>query len=60
MRGIMAARTKPLQVLAAQSAGGYSQYASFELPAPKSGVKLIDPSEAGKLIDILRNEAKVI
>lgn len=60
MRGIMAARTKPLQVLSAQSAGGYSAYTSFELPAPKSGVKLIDPSEAGKLIDILRNEAKVI
>jgi len=60
MRGIMAARTKPLQVVPAKTSGGYSQYASFELPAPKSGVKLIDPSEAGKLIDILRNEAKVI
>lgn len=60
MRGIMAARTKPLQVLPSQTAAGYSQYATFELPAAKSGVKLIDPSEAGKLIDILRNEAKVI
>jgi electron transfer flavoprotein beta subunit len=60
MRGIMAARTKPLQVLPAQTQGGYSQYSAFELPVAKSGVKLIDPSEAGKLIDILRNEAKVI
>jgi electron transfer flavoprotein beta subunit len=56
----VASAQKELQVLPSQTAAGYSQYATFELPAAKSGVKLIDPSEAGKLIDILRNEAKVI
>ena len=60
MRGIMAARTKPLQVLAPQAAANYTNYASYELPVAKTGVRLIDASEAGKLIDILRNEAKVI
>ena len=60
MRGIMAARTKPLQVLAPQAAANFSNYASYELPVAKTGVRLIDASEAGKLIDILRNEAKVI
>ena len=60
MRGIMAARTKPLQVLAPQASANYADYTAYELPAAKSGVRLIDVSEAGKLIDILRNEAKVI
>lgn len=60
MRGIMAARTKPLQVLAPQANANFSKCTSYELPVAKSGVKLIDAQEAGKLIDILRNEAKVI
>lgn len=60
MRGIMAARTKPLQVLPSQIEANYVNYTSFELPVAKSGVRLIDASDAGKLIDILRNEAKVI
>jgi electron transfer flavoprotein beta subunit len=49
-----------LQVLAPQATANFANYASYELPAAKSGVRLIDASEAGKLIDILRNEAKVI
>ncbi len=60
MRGIMAARTKPLQVLAPQDTQIASTYASYESPAAKSGVKLIDAQNAGQLIDILRNELKVI
>ena len=60
MRGIMAARTKPLQVLAAKETTPASQYVAYESPAPKSGVKLIDPSNAQELIHILRNELKVI
>jgi len=60
MRGIMAARTKPLAVVAASTQGGAVQYASFELPAAKQGVKLIEPERAADLIQILRNEAKVI
>jgi electron transfer flavoprotein beta subunit len=60
MRGIMAARTKPLQVVAAKETTPASQYVAYESPAPKSGVKLIDPSNAQELIHILRNELKVI
>ena len=48
------------QVLAPQASANYADYTAYELPAAKSGVRLIDVSEAGKLIDILRNEAKVI
>ena len=60
MRGIMAARTKPLQVVAAKETTPASQYVAYESHAPKSGVKLIDPSNAQELIHILRNELKVI
>jgi electron transfer flavoprotein beta subunit len=60
MRGIMAARTKPLAVIAAATQSGAVQYTSFDLPAAKQGVKLIEPERAADLIQILRNEAKVI
>lgn len=60
MRGIMAARTKPLKVVEASSAQANSQTLSFELPAAKGACKLISVEEAGQLIDLLHNEAKVI
>jgi hypothetical protein len=45
MRGIMAARTKPLQVLEAQTSTIGSLTQSFELPAPKGACKMIDASK---------------
>jgi electron transfer flavoprotein beta subunit len=60
MRGIMAARTKPLQIIEASVSNQAVSYQSYSLPAAKSGVKLIDPSNAAELINILKNEIKVI
>lgn len=60
MRGIMAARTKPLAVVEPSSGNNSSEYNSFELPAPKAGVKLISADNPAELIDLLHNEAKVI
>lgn len=60
MRGIMAARTKPLQVLEPTAGPSSVAYQSFELPEPKKGVKLIAPENAGELISLLQHEAKVI
>ncbi len=60
MRGIMAARTKPLHVVEPSSASAGSNYAQYELPPAKGAVKLIDPNNAGELMSILHNEAKVI
>jgi len=60
MRGIMAARTKPLQIIEASVSNQAVSYQSYSLPAAKSGVKLIDPSNAAELINILKNEVKVI
>ncbi|MEZ4738936.1 MAG: electron transfer flavoprotein subunit beta/FixA family protein [Flavobacteriales bacterium] len=60
MRGIMAARTKPLTVVPAASTDNVARTATFELPPPKGAVKMIPAEEAGKLIELLHTEAKVI
>jgi electron transfer flavoprotein beta subunit len=60
MRGIMAARTKPLRVVEATISQANTQIKSFELPAAKSGVKLIDPNNMDELVRLLKEEAKVI
>lgn len=60
MRGIMAARTKPLTVVEPVAENDYANYISFELPEAKQGVKLIDAANAGELLDLLRNEKKLI
>jgi hypothetical protein len=47
-------------VIEAVSAENASTYSLFESPQAKQAVRLIDASQAGQLIDILRNEAKII
>lgn len=58
MRGIMTARTKPLQVVAATDADVRTSVVTFEKPASKAAVKLVDSAE--ELVQLLHNEAKVI
>lgn len=60
MRGIMSARTKPLQVLPPFAEDVLTETDSFELPPPRKECKLIDPENVGELIDLLQNEAKVL
>jgi Electron transfer flavoprotein, beta subunit len=60
MRGIMMARKKPLQVLEPTSASALTGISSFEKPAPKGDVKLVDADNIDELINLLHNEAKVI
>ena len=60
MRGIMAARSKPLTVVPSSGAEPTTQVKSFSLPAEKGAVKLIDPENAEELINLLHTEAKVI
>lgn len=60
MRGIMAARTKPLKVVEPVAVGTYTQIPAYELPQPKAGCKIIDAAQAETLIELLHNEAKVI
>lgn len=60
MRGIMAARTKPLQVVPAVAAEAFTSYVSYTLPEAKKAVKLIDPNNMDELVNLLHTEAKVI
>lgn len=60
MRGIMAARTKPLKVVEPVASTPTSATLQFELPAAKGGVKLIPADQAEQLIEILHNEVKMI
>lgn len=60
MRGIMSARTKPLNVKPAVDSQKRTAVGSYEKPAPKSAVKMIDADNMNELVELLHNEAKVI
>jgi electron transfer flavoprotein beta subunit len=59
MRGIMAARTKPLKVVEPVEAEILTSFVQFELPAPKAGVKLIPADNPAELVRLLHEEAKI-
>lgn len=60
MRGIMMAKRKPLNVVAAVEASATTKVGHYELPPPKSAVQLIDPENMEELVRLLHEEAKVI
>lgn len=60
MRGIMAARTKPLTVIPAAEIVPLTAFESYDLPEGKSACKMIDPENMDELVALLHNEAKVI
>ena len=60
MRGIMSARTKPLKVVEPAAVDSGVKLVKFELPPPKSAVKIIPADQIDQLVDLLKNEAKVL
>lgn len=61
MRGIMAARQAPIEVISVtDTIQPYQQIISLEKPAPKSPVKMIDADHLDELINELRNVKKVL
>lgn len=60
MRGIMAARTKPLKVVEPVAVEALTAVVSFELPPAKAGVKLVSPDTPEELVRLLHEEAKAI
>ncbi|MEO9485431.1 MAG: electron transfer flavoprotein subunit beta/FixA family protein [Ekhidna sp.] len=60
MRGIMSARTKPLEVKEPTGDAPKTKVSKFELPPAKGDVKLVDPDNMDELVNLLKNEAKVI
>lgn len=60
MRGIMAARTKPLQVVEPSASENTTEVASYELPPAKGACKMVSADDPAELLNLLRNEAKII
>ncbi|MFK8056147.1 MAG: electron transfer flavoprotein beta subunit/FixA family protein [Saprospiraceae bacterium] len=60
MRGIMMAKRKPLEVVAASAGSGHVAVQSYMLPAAKGSVTLVDPDNMDELVRLLHEEAKVI
>lgn len=60
MRGIMSARTKPLNVVELTDATVHSSLSKYELPPAKGAVKMIDANNVEELVNLLKYEAKVI
>ena len=60
MRGIMMARKKPLNVLPALEVDNLTEIIEFEMPEPKGACKMVDAENVAELVNLLRNEAKVI
>jgi len=60
MRGIMASRTKPITVVSPSGDNNATAVSAYSLPPEKAGCKMINPENAGELIQLLHNEAKVI
>ena len=60
MRGIMAARTKPLKVVEPAAIEALTNITSYELPPAKAGVKLVAADNVAELVRLLHEEAKAI
>ncbi|MBT1697722.1 electron transfer flavoprotein subunit beta/FixA family protein [Fulvivirgaceae bacterium PWU4] len=60
MRGIMSARTKPLKVVEPKTAESGVKTQKFELPPPKGAVKMIPADNVPELVNLLKNEARVL
>ena len=60
MRGIMAARTKPLKVVEPITVDAQTQVSEFVLPPAKAGVKLVSPDNVEELVRLLHEEARAI
>lgn len=58
MRGIMAARTKPLKVVEPIAVQATTTIQTYDLPPAKSGVKLVAADNVDELVRLLKEEAK--
>lgn len=60
MRGIMGARSKPLEVIEPIEVEALTSFNHYETPATRGNVKLIAESNVNELVNLLHTEAKVI
>ncbi len=60
MRGIMSARSKPLNVQEPSEAAQKTETLRFELPPPKGEIRMFEEDQLDDLVKVLKDEAKVI
>jgi electron transfer flavoprotein beta subunit len=60
MRGIMAARTRPLKVVEPKETEPQTRFSNFSLPPAKAGVKIVSSENVEELVRLLHEEARVI
>ncbi|MFA6945507.1 MAG: electron transfer flavoprotein subunit beta/FixA family protein [Pedobacter sp.] len=60
MRGIMSARTKPLEVIEASEVEKLVVFKSYSIPAPRGSVTMLSGDETEKLVDLLHTKSRVI
>lgn len=60
MRGIMSARTKPLNVVEPSDDSTFTSVHEFQLPPAKGAVKLVDKDNVEELVKLLKNDAKIL
>lgn len=60
MQGIMQARRKPLAVVEPTSQNMLTQVVGYDMPAERSGCKMVPASDVKELVRLLKEEAKVI
>ncbi|MBN1200048.1 MAG: electron transfer flavoprotein subunit beta/FixA family protein [Bacteroidales bacterium] len=60
MRGIMMARSKPINVIEPAAIEPLTGILQYEMPKPRAACKFVDPENPSELITLLQNEAKII
>ena len=60
MRGIMGARSKPLEVIAATAVEPLTKVKSYATPPARGSVTLVNEDQVDELVSLLHNNAKVI
>jgi electron transfer flavoprotein beta subunit len=60
MRGIMMARSKPLTVLPGAATEELSEFTAFEMPPAHAKCIMLDAENIGELVDVMKNELKLI
>jgi electron transfer flavoprotein beta subunit len=60
MRGIMMARTKPLEVVSASANADQTQVSRYEPPVAKAGCRFVDSGDMDQLVSLLHEQSKVI
>ena len=60
MRGIITAKSKPMEVVEPKNMETATKNIKFETPPPKKAIKFIDPKNIDELVRLLKEEVKII